>query len=109
MIIDSAAWHLEGEPLKERMLMRIQTSYGALIPFLHANNLLRDKSFGTNISDWSKFEIRVSDLTEEGDELFKRCHDIWLGALDRAKDKSKARIDLWEKELAKLQHARNRN
>jgi hypothetical protein len=99
-VIDAAKWHIEGDPLPDRMLTRIAESYGALIPFLHAHHLLKDKAFGVDIKDWRQFELRYSDLTEEGYEVIRLCHDKWLKSLDKGKD-VKA-IHIWEKGLEKF-------
>ena len=44
--------------------------------------------------------IMVSDLTEEGMTMIKKCHDKWLRGIDRGKDPSNLKI--WDKALAEL-------
>jgi hypothetical protein len=63
---------------------------------------LATPDFGMNISDWSKFVIKKSDLTEKGFELFKLCHGHWNVAYGQ--EHTNRHLVQWKRSLKELKH-----
>lgn len=103
-VIYDVRWILEVDPDREQAVERTTTYNHALVEFLHGNGLFTSPDKWENFDDWSNFTFSVSDLTEDGFELVKRCHDKWLSAIDRGK-KDLSDMRLWQRELEKLRGA----
>ena len=95
-IIISAARYLSRRELirvdretKERITKPLYTFdqivYKLFVPvkFLQDNGLLKRRLVDGPESITEDFELRKSDLTELGYEVFRVAHSKWLGALDR--------------------------
>ena len=78
-VIDACHWHVDREApeYKQRALDHFRDRYTVLLDFLRTEHLLANSSYGENVSDWLSFELRTSDLTEDGFTLVKLCHGTW--------------------------------
>ncbi len=103
-VIYDARWILEADPDMASALERTRTYNEALVKFLLGNGLFSCPDNWQEFDDWPHFAFSVSDLTEDGFELVKRCHDKWLRSIDRGK-KNLADMTLWQRELEKLRGA----
>lgn len=96
LVLDSAKFYLDLRELirvdrdtKERITKPLYTFdqiiYRLYVPvkFLQDNDLLTRKLVDGPESITEEFELRKSDLTELGYEVFRVAHSKWLGALDR--------------------------
>lgn len=82
-----------------RMQEKTRQFNSALLQFFRESGLLANQSSWDGFFDWDNFSFRKSDLTAEGFELVRQCHDKWLGKIDRS---GKVDMAMWEKALAKL-------
>jgi hypothetical protein len=105
-VIDACRWHVEAEALtnRPRALDHFRDRYTVLLDFLRAEGLLRDPAFGQDVRDWPRFEIRTSDLIEEGLALFRACHGKWSPAFGQAR--SQRHLVQWRRRLAELRGGR---
>lgn len=96
LVLDSAKFYLDMRELvrvdketKERITKPLytfdQVIYYLYVPtkFLQENALLTRKLVEGPESISEDFELRKSDLTDLGYEVFRAAHSKWLGALDR--------------------------
>jgi hypothetical protein len=104
-VIDACCWYVDAAApeSKRRALEHFRDCYTVLLDFLREQSLLRDPDFGRHIHHWINFEIRKSDLTEEGLELFKRCHRNWGPAF--GEDHTKPHLVQWRRRLSKMRGA----
>ena len=107
-VIHKIAWHIKGDPRGREVAEELVLAYKPLIAWLNEKGLLLNKSLAQKPID-TEFEIRVSDLTPEGYELFRLAHSRWMQALDRLSigeltvEKAKQKIEtIWEKYFLKL-------
>ena len=100
--IDACRWHVDAEApeSRQRALEHFRDCYTVLLSFLRENGLLRDPAFGAGVRDWLAFEIRASDLTEEGLALFQLCHGTWNPAFGQGSGQQ--HLAQWKRKLAKL-------
>jgi hypothetical protein len=61
---------------------------------------LSDAGFGLRVQNWSDFEIRRSDLTEEGYEFFMWCLQNFGSAADGKPESSQ--VARWKVHLSKV-------
>ena len=61
---------------------------GAAIAFINANSLALEPIPLPAKGDWEGFELRRSQLTEEGFQFFSKNRTKWLTGIDRGKDPS---------------------
>jgi hypothetical protein len=105
VLIWAASWGIDRDPLGEQLLAKRELADRSLLEFLHSNGLTSRESLGRNLKSWREFELRASDLTEEGFILIKRCHRKWLQSLDRipigkeTPEKVARRLEIWRSEL----------
>jgi hypothetical protein len=104
LVIDACRWHADAEsnPFKQRAIDHFRDRYTVLLEFLQAEGLLTNPLLGQNILDWLKFEFRQSQLTEEGFELVKLCHDKWNPAFGQGH--TKRQLIQWRRKLAELRN-----
>lgn len=94
-VIDRLAWYLnKGIHHDPRLRFR------ALLDFLYKNNLLQKEFDFPKDFIPDDFEMRSSQLTEEGLQLFKNVYQKWLKSID--KGKSETNVSMLEKELQKI-------
>lgn len=86
-VVDAVSWHTQGrgahvDPVK------VLASFTALKGFLVDNELVIDPAeFALrNVDD--DFELRSTDLTEEGMQLIRAAYDAWIRHQDRGGDPS---------------------
>ena len=84
---------------RARMEDKTRQFNSALLQFFREAELLTAPSRWDVFTDWANFSFRKSDLTEDGFELVRQCHDKWLAKTDRT---GKVDMVMWEKALAKL-------
>jgi hypothetical protein len=107
--IDAAKWHMN-DPLGDAVLIDHEMSWRPIIAFLQANRLLRAEEFGTNWKSWKEFEIRASDLTDEGLALVRRCMSKWAKSVSRidighkTPEKMMKRVEIWANGLAAMRN-----
>lgn len=103
-ILDACCWHVEAETRenKQRAIAHFRDSYTVLLAFLRGEGLLRDPAFGLR-AHWSDFEIRRSDLTNEGYALFQSCHAHWHPAV--GEEKGARHLTPWRTRLSKMRGA----
>src|SRR5690242_18482759 len=79
LVISACRWivNAEAPPYKKRALDHYRACYTVLLSFLREEGLLADPSLGEDVTDWLEFELRQSQLTEEGFELVRRCIGTW--------------------------------
>jgi hypothetical protein len=101
-IISACRWHVDPEArrYKQRALEHYRDCWTVLLDFLRTNGLLSDPNFGRNMRDWMTFEIRVSDLTEEGLALCKMCLGTWNPSFGQGH--TQRHLVQWKRKLAKL-------
>lgn len=101
-VIDKCTWHVEAEApeYQNRALMHFQKKYEVLLDFLRENDLLKENGFGKNIANWLEFEIRASDLTDTGLELFKLSHDKWN--VSYGEENTNRHLAQWKRRLDEL-------
>lgn len=101
-VIDACRWHVDCESKKRRQgaLDHFRECYGVLLPFLREEDLLSDPKFGVDVNDWYSFEIRKSDLTDEGFKLFRLCHGSWNPSLGQGN--TQRHLVQWRRKLASL-------
>ena len=109
-VIHKLSWHLKGDVLGQKVVEGLVIAYKPLISWLSDRNLFLHHEFARKQID-EEFEIRVSDLTDVGFELFKLTHDRWLKALDRVptgtlteSEAIKKVETIWQKQFAKMQN-----
>lgn len=85
---------------KQKALRKFEERYVPLLDFFRTHRLVRDPEFGVSVTDWHKFELRRSHLTELGIALFLKCEIGWLRGLDRGTKPSHMRR--WSKTLQEL-------
>lgn len=103
-VIYDVQWILDADPDRAGALERTTAYNQALVQFLNANGLFENPRKWDGFDDWPRFAFSASDLTEEGFELVRRCHDRWLNAIDRGK-KNLVDMGLWKLELERLRGA----
>lgn len=89
----------EQQEYRESKKEKTREFNSALLRFLLGNHLLSTPSRWEGFADWDTFSFRKSDLTDEGFELVRQCHDKWLSKIDRS---GKIDMDMWAKALDKL-------
>ena len=94
----------EAPKYKKRALEHFRECWTTLLVFLHSEGLLKDSSFGIDFADWMNFEIRSSDVTDEGLELMKLCLGTWNPAYGQGH--TKRHLVQWKRKLAKLRRQR---
>ena len=101
-MIDACRWHVDAEaaPYKQRALDHFRDRYTVLFNFLRSEGLLADPTLGQNVADWSAFEFRASQLTDEGLALVKRCHGAWNPAFGQGH--TQRHLVQWRRKLAGL-------
>jgi hypothetical protein len=109
-VIHRSAWHIEGDPRGHEVAADLVLAYAPLVAWLNEKGLLSNTDLARKPID-KDFEIRVSDLTPEGYDLFRLAHSRWLRAFDRSpigeltEEKARKRIEtIWEKYFLKLKH-----
>lgn len=97
--IDRVDWHtsVDGNPESRE---RIHARFLAIAEFLRNNNLVSREILPAGKAIDDSFQIRSSDLTEEGLSLIKRAYDRWLGRIDRGQNP--ADVTWLARELRKL-------
>jgi hypothetical protein len=100
--LDACRWHVEPEahPYKQRALDHFVDRYGVLLAFFRNEGLVRDPTFGTAVTDWMAFELKESDLTDEGLALFSRCTGTWNPSFGQGR--TQRHLVQWKKKLARL-------
>ena len=83
-----------------RIIGRAKTLYG----FLEKNGLANSKLLMPDGEPSRTRDIRYSDLTEEGQELMRRCLDRWFRRTDRTGDV--VNVTIFEKELKLMRDKR---
>lgn len=83
-----------------KALQNLRSYLEPLLQFLRENGLLRNSSAFEPVKDWYEFEIRVSDLTEEGLIVWNECYRGWLAGSDRGTKPTY--LVRWKKALAKV-------
>ena|SRR5713226_5362274 len=106
--ISACRWHVdcEAREYKQRALDHYRERYTVLLDFLRKEGLLCDPSFGQKVSDWTSFELRVSDLTDEGFELIKKCHGKWNPAFGQGH--TQRHLVQWKRRLAEMRGKRSK-
>jgi hypothetical protein len=101
-VIDACRWHVEAEApeYRQRAIDHFRDRYTVLLGFLRENGLLRDPRFKSDVGDWLDFEIRASDLTDEGLALFRACHGKWNPAFGQGH--TQRHLVQWKRGLTKL-------
>jgi len=104
-VIDASCWHVEAAApeLKQQALEHFRDRYTVLLKFFQEEGLLNDADFGRRVQSWGNFEIRRSDLTEEGLELFKWCRRRWNPAVGATHTESQ--LGKWKSRLSKMRRA----
>ncbi|MDH3520607.1 MAG: hypothetical protein OEM49_09140 [Myxococcales bacterium] len=104
-VIDACCWHVEAEDprFKKRALEHFRARYTILLEFYREQQLLRDPEFGLHVHHWSDFEIRKSDLTPEGFELFNWCLRKWNPAFGEAH--TDQHLTPWKRRLSRMRRA----
>lgn len=102
LVIDACRWHVDAEAPehRQRSLDHFRERYGVLLSFLRSEGLLTDPVFGRDVTDWLAFELRKSQLTEEGYELVRLCHGTWNPAYGQGA--TTRHLVQWKKKLARL-------
>lgn len=103
-MIDACKWHIdrESKEYKARALEHFQNRYGVLLRFLKAEGLLSNEQL-LPVEDWDVFELFASDLTDEGLELFRRCHGKWNPSFEHAH--TERHLVQWRRRLAELRRS----
>lgn len=101
--IDKVRWHTQA-PGNTETVEEIGARFRAIILFLQEHGLTVKPILRQGDPVTDDLAIVSTDLTEDGLELMKRCHDKWLRQLDRGA--SHDDLFLFEKELAKMQGER---
>ena len=109
-VIQNISWHIPNDPRGKEVARDLVVAYKPLIAWLKENNLIKNKALLTSPVN-ENLEIKVSDLTLEGYEIFKLAHDKWLQAFDRlpigeiTDEKAKKKVQsIWEKYYIKLKN-----
>ncbi len=97
--IYSAAEIIAAYPDFDETRQRTRRYNEKLHSFLLSNGLYLTPSRWEGFANWDTFSFRKSDLTDEGFELVRQCHDKWLSKIDRS---GKIDMDMWAKALDKL-------
>jgi hypothetical protein len=94
--IDQVSWHtqLVGRIGTDE---QIHSIFRSLVFFLQENGLTTRVLLEKNELITDDFAIKVSDLTDNGFELMRKCHDKWLRGIDKGKDP--ANLKVFEKGL----------
>lgn len=100
-VIYDAQWIISADPDKKSAIERVAAYNAALIGFLLSAGLLVDSGRWEGFSDWEDFRLTTGDLSAEGYELVRRCHDKWLRSIDSGK-KNPAEMASWIRELKKM-------
>jgi hypothetical protein len=90
--IDKVSWHtsVEGNPETPD---RVKQRFRIVAEFLQQNGLTHASLLPLNQDPADDFEIRSSDLTEDGLEIMKRGYDKWLKkVVNQNKDITDVRI-----------------
>jgi len=101
-VIDASCWHVRaGAPArKQQALEHFRNRYIVLLEFFREEGLLADAGFGLRVQNWSDFEIRRSDLTEEGYEFFMWCLQDFGSAADGKPESSQ--LARWKAHLSRV-------
>ena len=101
-LIDACAWHVDPEapPYKRRAFDHFVDRYTVLLAFMRSEGLLRDSLFGTNVTDWTTFELKETDLTQEGLALVTLCIGSWNPSFGQGH--TQRHLVQWKKKLAQL-------
>lgn len=104
-VITKGAWFVDAEApeFRDRELAHFRGSHEVLLAFLRQEGLLQNPRFGEVVEDWYNFEIRTSDLTDEGLELFKLCHHKWAPAYGQ--ENTKRHLVQWKRRLKEMRDA----
>ena len=102
LVITRVAWHTK-RPGNPDPPERYYLQYWILADFLQRNRLTERPLAGALADIDDEFEIRSSDLTDEGFEFMRTGYQKWLRMLDRGGDPSDTRI--LDKELAHMRGA----
>jgi len=109
-VIHNIGWHIPNDTRGKEVARDLVIAYKPLMIWLKENNLIKNKSLLASPVD-ENLEIKVSDLTSEGYELFKLAHDKWLQAFDRmpvgeiTEEKAKKNVkSIWEKYFNKMKN-----
>ena len=104
-IIDACHGHVDPEDpqYKRRAFEHFRDRYTVLLEFFRQEGLLRDPGFGAHVSDWMEFQLRVSDLTDEGHQLVRLCHGTWNPSFGQGH--TKRHLVQWKRKLAGLRSA----
>lgn len=102
LVIDACRWHVDAEAasFKQRALDHFRDRYTVLLDFLRSESLLADPSVGHEVSDWLKFKLSRSHLTDEGYKLVRQCHGTWNPAFGQGH--TKRHLIQWQRRLARL-------
>ena len=98
--ISKVRWHTldvrgDIEP-RENVLRRFRI----IIDYLQENGLTTRTIASKEEPITDETGIMLSDLTEEGFLMIKKCHDKWLRGIDRGKDP--ANLKNWDKALLEV-------
>lgn len=97
-VISKVGWHTKKIGSTET-IEQIHLRFRSLIDFLQNNGLTTKVILEKNAPITDELAIKVSDLTENGFQLIKKCHDKWLRGIDKGKNPTDMRV--FEKELTK--------
>jgi hypothetical protein len=102
LVIDACSWHVSSEAAeyRQRALDHFRDRYTALLAFLRSEGLLADPKWALEVGDWLAFQLRRSNLTDEGYELVKLCHPNWNPSFGQGR--TGRHLVQWRKKLALL-------
>ena len=81
-VIHSIAWQFADDSRSDEVARDMIMAYTPLMRWLNQEELISNPALQDKPVD-SSLEIRASDLTTQGLELFKLSHQKWLQSLDR--------------------------
>ena len=102
MVIDACQWYVDddcADQVKKKAVEEFRNRYTPLLHFLEEAGLVKNKITDAE-RNWLEFELKMSDLTDEGLELLMLCHDKWLDSI--ARGSNPGNISLWQRQLNKL-------
>ena len=94
----------EAPQYKQRALDHYRDCWTVLLDFLRSENLLKDPTLGSSVSDWLEFKIQASDVTNEGIALMQLCLGTWNPAYGQGR--TQRHLVQWKKKLAKLRNGK---
>ncbi len=102
LVIDACAWHVRAEApeYQQQALDDFRDRYTVLLELLRSEGLLADPAWAREVDDWPAFQLRRSDLTDEGFELVRLCHPTWNPSSGQGR--TARHLVQWKKKLALL-------